>query len=136
MHQMSNNRYNLKLTSHTDCLRTWDVKTHRKNTAFLSICFFLIQPFVVINNKDLLKTRLIFNFYAHISCKKDWNKFLLLNTNGPLSFYTLVKDRSNYRNTHGSWQAASSDTGSLTQTFFFLYMVILKELLPFTKKFL
>jgi len=45
-------------------------KRHRKKTAFLSICYFLIQPSVVMNNKDLLKTRLIFNFNAHISCKK------------------------------------------------------------------
>jgi len=55
-----------------------------KTRFFLSICFFLI-PSVVINNKDLLKTQLIFNFYAHISCKNDWNNFLLLNTNGPLN---------------------------------------------------
>ena len=60
-------------------------KRHRKNTAYLSICFFLIQPSVVINIKDLLKTRLIFNFYAHISCKNDWNNVLLLNTNGLLN---------------------------------------------------
>ena len=62
-----------------------------KTRLFLSICFFLIRPSVFINNKDLLKTRLIFNSYAHISCKNDWNNFLLLNTNGPLS-----KNRDNW----------------------------------------
>ena len=38
-------------------------------------------------NKDLLKTWLIFNFYAQISCKNDWNNFLLLNTYGPLNIF-------------------------------------------------
>jgi len=32
-------------------------KRHGKNTAFLSICILLIFPSVIINNKDLLKTR-------------------------------------------------------------------------------
>ena len=45
----------------------------------------LILTSVIINNKDLLKTRLILNFYAHISCNNDWNNFLLLNTNAPLN---------------------------------------------------
>ena len=36
---------------------------------FLFICILLILPSIIINNKDLLKTRLIFNFYAQISCK-------------------------------------------------------------------
>jgi len=60
-------------------------KQHHKIAAFLSICFVLIRPSVVINNKDLLKTWLIFNFYAQLSCKNDWNNFLLLNTNEPLN---------------------------------------------------
>ena len=37
------------------------------------------------SQQDLLKTRLIFNLYAHISCKNDWNNLLLLNTNAPLN---------------------------------------------------
>ena len=41
-----------------------------KNTAFLSICILLILPSVIINNKDLLKTWLIFNFYAQFSLKE------------------------------------------------------------------
>ena len=68
-------------------------KWHRKNTAFLSICFFLIRPSVVINNKDLLKTRLIFNSYAQMCCKNDWKKFLLLNTNVPLTFSVNMTNR-------------------------------------------
>jgi len=52
-------------------------------TAFLFICILLILSTVNINNEDLLITRLIFNVYAQISCKNDWNwnSFLLLNTN-------------------------------------------------------
>jgi len=52
-----------------------------KNGFFIP-CILLILPSVIINNKVLLKTRLIFNFYA--SYKNDWNNFLLLNTNVPL----------------------------------------------------
>ena len=55
------------------------------NTAFLSICIILFLPSVIINYKDLLKPRLIFTFYAQISCLNDWNNFLMLNTNDPLS---------------------------------------------------
>jgi len=88
MHQTSNNRYNpngygsLRVTPIACGLEM--PKRHGKITAFLSICSFLIRPFVVIYNKDWLKIRLIFNFYAHFFCKNDWNNFLLLNTNGPL----------------------------------------------------
>ena len=88
MHQTSNNRYNpndyasLWVTAITCGLEA--PKRHGKNTAFLSTSILLILPSVIINNKDLLKTRLIFNFYAQISCKNDWNNFLLLNTNAPL----------------------------------------------------
>jgi len=60
-------------------------KQHGKNTTFLSICILHILPSVIINNKDSLKTQLIFNFYAQISCKNDWNNFLLLKTNAPLT---------------------------------------------------
>jgi len=92
MHQTSNNRYNpndyrsLRVTPIACGLET--PKRHGKNTAFLSICILLILPSVIINNKDLLKTRLIFNFYSHISRKNDCNNFLLLNTNGPLSMWS------------------------------------------------
>jgi len=48
MHQMSNYRYTRKLTSPTDCLRLKAPKRHRKNLCFLSICFCLIRPSVVI----------------------------------------------------------------------------------------
>ena len=48
------------------------------------IDILLIISSAIISNKDLLKTRFIFNLYAHISCKNDWNNFLLLNTNAPL----------------------------------------------------
>jgi len=77
MHQTSNNRYNPIIRTVTEAY-----KSHRlladfrrqngmvKNRAFLSICILHILPSVIINSKDLLKTRLIFNFYAHISCKK------------------------------------------------------------------
>ena len=51
-------------------------KWHGKNMAFLSICILLILPSVISNNKDLLKTRLICNYFVHISCKNDWNNLL------------------------------------------------------------
>ena len=86
MHQTSNNRYTL---NGYGSLRVAPIacgleapKRHGKKDGFLSIC---ILPSVITNNKDLLKTRLIFNVYAQISCKNDWNNFLLLNTNAPLS---------------------------------------------------
>ena len=41
----------------------------KKHSFFLPICIFLILPSVIINNKDLLKTRLIFNFYAQFLVK-------------------------------------------------------------------
>jgi len=34
------------------------------NTAYLPFCILLILPSVIINNKDLLKAQLTFNFYA------------------------------------------------------------------------
>jgi len=86
MQQRSNNRYNLnsyrslRVTLIACGLGT--PKRHGKNMAFLSICI-LILPSVIINNEDLLKACLIFNFYTNISCKNDWNNFLLLNTNAP-----------------------------------------------------
>jgi len=81
MHQPSNNRYNPNGNG------SWQVtpiacgfeapKRHGNKTAFSSICILLlIIPHIIINNKDLLKPRLIFNFYAHISCKNDWNIFI------------------------------------------------------------
>jgi len=91
MHQTSNNRYNpngygsLRVTSIACGLEA--PKRHGKKTRLLSICILLFLPSVIINNNDLLKTRLIFNFYAKISCKNDWNNFLLLNTNVPLINY-------------------------------------------------
>ena len=74
MHQTSINRYNpngyksLQVTLIACGLEA--TKRHGKNMAFLSICILLILPSIIINFKDLLKARLIFNFYAHISCKK------------------------------------------------------------------
>jgi len=67
-----------------------------KNTSFLSICILFILPYLIINKKDLLKTCLIFNCYAHkFSCKNDWNNFLLLNTNPPLiGIYECCKFKS------------------------------------------
>jgi len=50
---------------------------------FLSICIHLILPSVIISIKDLLKTQLMLNFYAQMSCINDWNNILLLNTNTP-----------------------------------------------------
>jgi len=35
--------------------------------------------------KRFTKTRLTFNFYAQLSCTNDWNNFVLLKTNAPLS---------------------------------------------------
>ena len=93
MHQTLKNRYNpngygsIRVTS-ISCGHEAQ-KRHGKNTAFLSICILLIRPSIVINNKDLLTTRLIFNFYAQLSCKHDWNIFLLLNTNGPLTYFCV-----------------------------------------------
>jgi len=89
MHQTSNNRYSpngyasLRVTSIACGLKA--SKRHGKNTAFLCTCILVILPSVIINNKDLLKSRLIFNFYAHLSCKNERNNFLLLNTNAPLT---------------------------------------------------
>jgi len=66
MHQTSNNRYNpngygsLQVTPIACGLEA--SKRHGKNTAFLSICILLFLPSININNKDLLKTQLIFNF--------------------------------------------------------------------------
>ena len=94
MHLTSKNRYNpngygsFRVTP-IGCGLEAPKRHGKKNTAFLSICILLILPSVIINNKDLLKTRLIFNFYAHISCKNDWNNFLLLNTNPPLNCSSL-----------------------------------------------
>jgi len=83
MHQTSNNRYNpngygsLRVTP-IAFLRTLSCQHDMvQNRFFLSICILLILPSVIINNKDLLKTRLICNFF----CKNDCNNFLLLNTN-------------------------------------------------------
>jgi len=77
------NRYNPNSNGSLRVLRRQNGMV--KNTAFLSICILLILPSVIITNEDLLNTQLIFNFYAQISCKNDWNNFLLLNTNAPLS---------------------------------------------------
>ena len=89
MHQTSNNRYNLNgygsLRGTPNACRLEAPKRHGKKQGFFIYCILLILLSVIINNKDLLKTCLIFNFYAHISCKSDWNNFLLLNTNAPLS---------------------------------------------------
>jgi len=88
MHQASNNRYNpngygsLRVTPDLRC-QTGMVKTR----LFIHLSF-LIRPSVVINNKDLLKIRLIFNFYAHISCKNDWNNFYCWTLIGPLTVST------------------------------------------------
>jgi len=85
---MSNNRYNpngyksLRVTPISCGLEA--PKRHGKKTRFF-IHLLIIRPSVVITNKDLLKTRLIFNFYAQMSCKIDWNNFLLLNTIVPLN---------------------------------------------------
>jgi len=71
MHQTSNNRYNLNgnriLRVTPIACRLEAPKRHYKNTAFLFICILLILPSIIINNKDLLKTQLIFNMYAQIS---------------------------------------------------------------------
>jgi len=83
MHQTSYNRHN---PNGYGSLRVTPIacgheapKRHSNKHSFLSICILLILPSVIINNKDLLKTRLNINFYAQISCKKnDWNNFLLL----------------------------------------------------------
>ena len=88
MHQTSNNRYNpngygtIRVTT-IACGREAP-KRHGK-TRLLSICILLILPSVIIKNKELLKTRLIFIFYVQISCSNDWTNFLLLNTNAPLN---------------------------------------------------
>jgi len=87
MHQTSNSRYNL---NGYGSLRVVPIacgfeapKRHGKKDGFLSICILILSS-VIINNKDLLKTRLIFKFNAQISCKNNWNNLLLLNTNAPL----------------------------------------------------
>jgi len=61
----------------------------------LSICIRLILPSVIINSKDLLKIRLIFNFYAHISFKNDWKNFLLLNAYPPLITFVYISNQQN-----------------------------------------
>ena len=103
MNQTFNNRYNpngygsIRVTP-ISCGHEAPTR-HGKKHGFLSICILLIRPSIVINNKDLLTTRLIFNFYAQLSYKHDWNNFLLLNTNEPLKMlgrylYTLIIDHN------------------------------------------
>ena len=88
MHQTSDNMYipisygSLRVTPIASGVEA--PKRHGKNTAVLSSCIILILPSVIMNNKDLLNTRLIFNFYVQISCKNDWNNVFLLNTNASL----------------------------------------------------
>jgi len=71
MHQTSNYRYNLngygslKVTPIACGLEAQNGMV-KKKTAFLSICILLILPAAIINNKDLLKTWLIFNFYEQL----------------------------------------------------------------------
>jgi len=98
MHQTSYNRYNpndygsLRVTPIADMRHQNGIVI---NTAFLSICILLILPSVIINNKDLLKTRLNINFYAKISCKKTIEIISYCCTTAPLKMlglylYTLI----------------------------------------------
>jgi len=63
------------------------VKTHS---------FFIhLHPYSSIRiyqQKRLAKNMVLFSFfYAQISCKNDWNNFLLLITNAPLSLVLHVR---------------------------------------------
>jgi len=81
MHQTSNNMY---IPNRYGRLRVILIacglkapKRHGKTRGFLSICILLILPFVIINNKDLLKQHGWLSTFIH---KDDWNNLFFLNT--------------------------------------------------------
>jgi len=69
-------------------------KRHCKKHGFLSICIFLILPSIIINNKYVLKPRLIFNLYAHISRKNDWNIFFIAKHVSPFNHDNATRKRA------------------------------------------
>jgi len=96
------NNTRIRVTHRFGCLRVTPItcgikapKRHSNKHGFSSIFFLRIRPSIEINKNDFLKTRLVFNFYAHIACKNDWNNFFLLNTNGPLR---TLKPNGLYKN--------------------------------------
>jgi len=85
MHQTSNNPNGYESLRVTPIACGLEVpKRHGKTRLFIN----LHLSYSSIRNYQqwrFAKTRLIFNFYAHISCNNDWNNFLLLNTNPPFN---------------------------------------------------